>query len=402
MTSTEPTAADPQADAEPPWHALSPEAAAARAGVDPARGLGAEEVRRRRARHGENALPQPAPPAAYKRFLRQFRSPLVQLLFVAALLALALGEHGDAAVIVAVVVNAIVGSLQEGRAERSMAALRSLAVQRARVLRAGAETDVQARELVPGDLLLLAAGDAVPADARLLEAAALQAAEAALTGESLPVEKGCAAVAVDCLLAERRSMLYAGTHLVAGRALALVTATGSRTEVGAIARLTESAEEPPTPLQQRLARFGRALVRAALALFALVLALGLARGLPLGELLMVAISQMVSVVPEGLPVALTIALAVGMQRLAARGAIVRRLAAVETLGSTTVICTDKTGTLTRNEMTVRRLWLPRPGAGCTLQVEGVGYALQGRLQHEGKAPDEATRTALQQIGRAHV
>ena len=402
MSSPIASSASPGGASEPPWHALSPEAAAARAGVDPARGLDAGAVLRRRAMHGENALPKP-PPRGWQLLLRQFRSQLVYLLLVAALLALALGEHGDAAVIVAVVlVNAAVGSVQERRAERSMAALRRLSVQRVRVLRDGVEQELAARELVPGDLLLLAAGDAVPADARVLDAASLQVAEAALTGESLPVEKGSAALPLDTPLADRQSMLYAGTHVTSGRARALVTATAGRTEVGAIARLTEAAEEPATPLQQRLARFGRALVLAALALFALVVALGLARGLPLGELLMVAISQMVSVVPEGLPVALTIALAVGMQRLAARGAIVRRLAAVETLGCTTVICTDKTGTLTRNEMMVRRLWLPQPGAGRTLQVEGSGYAPQGRLLQDGQAPDEAAIAALQPLLQAAV
>ncbi len=383
------------------WHALSPEAAAVRAAADPARGLGAAEVERRRRVHGENALPQAPGRSRWQGFLRQFRSPLIYLLLAAAGLALVLGERADALVILAVVfANAVIGSVQEGRAERSMAALRRLSAQQVRVLREGAESVLEARALVPGDIVLLAAGDAVVADARLLEAAQLQVSEAALTGESVPVAKSTEAVPAAAGLADRRNMVYAGTHAVAGRARALVIATGAATEVGRVADLTQGAREPPTPLQQRLWQFGRVLVRAALALFVLVLLLGLWRGLPMGELLMVAVSQTVSIVPEGLPVALTIALAVGMQRLAARGAIVRELSAVETLGSTTVICTDKTGTLTRNEMTVRRLWLPLGADGLRVEVEGSGYEPQGRLLCGGDAPPEPARAALQPLLQA--
>ena len=227
-----------------------------------------------------------------------------------------------------------------------------------RVLRDGSEQVIAARELVPGDIVVMAAGDAVAADARLIDEARLQLAEAALTGESVPVSKSVSPVPETTGLADRHDMVYSGTHVTAGRARAVVVATGVHTEVGRIAGLTERAEEPKTPLELRLEQFGRALVVAALGLFVLVLLLGLWRELPLSEVVMVAISQMVSMVPEGLPVAMTIALAVGMQRMAERGAIIRRLSAVETLGSTTVICSDKTGTLTKNEMTVVALWLP--------------------------------------------
>ena len=299
-----------------------------------------------------------------------------------------LGHLGDAAVILAVVgVNAAIGSFQEGRAERSMAALRQLSALRVRVRRDGADVVLEAAELVPGDLLLLAAGDAVAADARLLEAVQLQVAEAALTGESVPVATTVAEVPEATGLADRHCRVYSGTHVTGGRGWALVVATGVHTEVGRIAGLTERAEEPRTPLERRLEGFGRALVAAALVLFVVVLALGLWRGMPIADVLMVAISQMVSMVPEGLPVAMTIALAVGMQRMAARGAIVRRLSAVETLGSTTVICSDKTGTLTRNEMTAVALWLPpaadqankiRPldlrGSGCSGSVRVSGHS----------------------------
>lgn len=366
-----------------PWHALEADAVLAQWACDPATGLAAPVVAQRRAAHGPNALPEPTSRPAWRAFLRQFQSPLVLILFVAAALALGLGHHGDAAVIgVVVLANALIGWFQEGRAEASMAALRRLSTLQARVLRDGREQAVAARELVPGDLLLLAAGDAVGADARLFEAAGVQVAEAALTGESVPVTKHVQPLPEATGLADRRNRVFSGTHVTAGRARAVVTAIGAHTELGGIARLTESAAAQPTPLEQRIAQFGRYLVGAALALFGLVLMLGLLRGLPMTDVLMVAISQMVSMVPEGLPVAMTIALAVGMQRMAGRGAIIRRLSAVETLGSTTVICSDKTGTLTRNEMTVSTLWLP---GGRRVGVSGVGYAPLGQIEEAGTA-----------------
>ena len=362
-----------------PWHALTVDRALADAGVDPARGLSAAQVEARRAEHGPNVLPQPAPRPWWRVFGRQFASPLVALLAVAAAIALGLGHRTDAAVILVVVlVNAAIGLFQEGRAERSMAALRRLSEVTVRVLRDGREHAVPARDLVPGDLVRVAAGDAVAADARLVEAARLQVAEAALTGESAPVDKGIAPVDEAAGLSDRPGMVHSGTHVTSGRGVAVVVATGARTEVGRIAGLTAGAEEPRTPLELRLARLGRRLAAAALALFVLVLALGLLRGLPAGEVLMIAISQTVSLVPEGLPVAMTIALAVGMQRMAARGAIIRRLSAVETLGSTTVICSDKTGTLTCNRMTAVEAWLPGPaGAGRTVAFGADGPAAGG-------------------------
>jgi magnesium-transporting ATPase (P-type) len=379
------------AEASPPdrsWHALTAEDAVRALRSDGATGLDDAEVERRLQADGPNALPEGPPRPWWRTLLRQFKSPLIYILFVAAVLASALGHVGDAAVILTVVlVNALIGMVQEGRAERSMSALRRLATLRVRVLRNGAEQNVEAHDLVCGDILLLAAGDAVGADARLLEVAELQVAEAALTGESVPVAKSLPALPESTGLADRQCMVYAGTYATAGRGKALVVATGGRTEVGLIASLTERAEEPGTPLERRIAQFGRWLVGAALCMFALVMALGAARELPLAEVLMVAISQMVSMVPEGLPVAMTIALAVGMQRMAARGAIIRRLSAVETLGSTTVICSDKTGTLTRNEMTAVALWLPD---GREITVEGIGYAPHGRLvQADGSTADAA-------------
>ena len=317
------------------WHNLPAGEALARLASEPAQGLTRDEALRRLAQHGPNTLPKAERRSLWRVFARQFASPLIYILFVAAVIAFAMGHRGDAAVILVVVlVNAVIGTFQEGRAERSMEALRRLSALKVRVRRSGQEESIEARDLVPGDLLLLAAGDAVGADARLLEAAALEAAEAALTGESLPVAKHPEPLPEDTSLADRRNMVYSGTHIAAGRGAAVVAATGLATEVGKIARLTATAADPKTPLELRIQQFGRYLVGAALSIFALVVAFGLLRGMPFLEILMVAISQMVSMVPEGLPVAMTIALAVGMQRMAKRGAIVRRLAAVETLGST--------------------------------------------------------------------
>ncbi|MBL8327442.1 MAG: HAD-IC family P-type ATPase [Rubrivivax sp.] len=378
----------------PVWHALPIDQLLRHFELDPLRGLDAGGLQSAQARHGSNELPQAPPRPLWRSFARQLQSPLIYILFVASVLAAALGHHGDAMVILAVVLaNALIGSFQEGRAERSMAALRRLASVRVRVQREGLELIIEARELVPGDIVLLAPGDAVAADARLIEVAQLQVAEAALTGESVPVAKSVTAVPEATGLGDRHCMVYSGTHVTAGRARAVVVATGPHTEVGRVARLTERAEEPKTPLELRLEGFGRALVAAALGLFVLVVLLGLWRELPLSELLMVAISQMVSMVPEGLPVAMTIALAVGMQRMAARGAIIRRLSAVETLGSTTVICSDKTGTLTRNEMTAVALWLP---GGRPIAVEGIGYVPEGRLV-EGRNPLQAVDPATREL-----
>jgi magnesium-transporting ATPase (P-type) len=380
------------------WHALDVASAQQRLGCDPAVGLSSQAVAQRTAEHGSNALPERRKRSVLLVFLRQFKSPLIYILFAAAALAGGMGHWGDAAVILAVVlVNALIGAYQEGRAEASMAALRRLSALHVRVMRDGHEQAIAARELVPGDLLLLAAGDAVGADARLIEEAQLQVAEAALTGESVPVSKNIGALPEATGLADRRNMVFSGTYIAAGRARAVVTATGTHTEVGGIARMTEGAEEPKTPLELRIAQFGRYLVAGALALFVVVVALGLLRDLPLSDVLMVAISQMVSMVPEGLPVAMTIALAVGMQRMAGRGAIIRRLSAVETLGSTTVICSDKTGTLTRNEMTVSALWLP---GGRFVNISGVGYAPQGALSEAGEpvmAADDAITGLLHAV-----
>ena len=364
--------------------------------VDPRRGLDAATHAARLVEIGPNVLPETPPRPLWRTFAHQFQSPLIYILFVAALMAVGLGHHGDALVILAVVVvNALIGAFQEGRAERSMASLRRLASLQVRVVRGGREQVIQARDLVPGDIVLLAAGDAVAADARLTEVAQLQVAEAALTGESVPVTKAARPLPEATVLGDRSNMVYSGTFATAGRARAVVVATGALTEVGHIAGLTAGAVDPQTPLEQRIVQFGRWLIAAALVLFVLVVLMGLWRDLPLAEVLMVAISQMVSMVPEGLPVAMTVALAVGMQRMAGRGAIIRRLSAVETLGSTTTICSDKTGTLTRNEMTVTALWMPD---GREVSVGGGGYLPVGEFSVDGQVitgVDEPIRALLE-------
>jgi Ca2+-transporting ATPase len=377
------------------WHNLPAREVLARLGITPAQGLAHDQAIRRLAEHGPNTLPEAEHRPLWRVLVRQFASPLIYILFVAAVIAFAMGRRGDSVVIlIVVIINAVIGTVQEGRAERSMEALRRLSALKVRVLRGGKEEIIEAHELVPGDLVLLSAGDAVGADARLLEAAALEAAEAALTGESLPVVKHPEPLPEDTSLADRRNMVYSGTHIAAGRGKAVVVATGLATEVGKIAKLTAAAADPKTPLELRIQQFGRYLVGAAIGLFTIVIAFGLLRGLPFVEILMVAISQMVSMVPEGLPVAMTIALAVGMQRMAKRGAIVRRLAAVETLGSTSVICSDKTGTLTKNEMTVTTLWLP---GGRQIEVTGAGYSPEGKLLDAGSETTSNSDTALRSL-----
>ena len=382
------------------WHSLDAAAIVSAVGTDVEKGLTPAQADSSRAKHGENALPETPPRSLMSVFLHQFKNPLIYLLFGAAGVALAMREVSDAIVIfVVVMLNAFIGAYQEGRAERALAALRKLAEHPARVVRDGREDVIDARLLVPGDIVLLAAGDAVPADARVLDAASLQVAEAALTGESLPILKDAVAVKADTSLGDRVGMVYAGTHVTAGRGRAVVVATGQGTEIGHIASLAGNAVAPKTPLERRIDQFGRTLTFAAFGLFALIMAIGTFRDVPLPQLVMLGVSQIVGMIPEGLPVAMTIALAVGVQRMAARNAVVRRLSAVETLGSTTVICSDKTGTLTRNEMTVTQLFLPEHGA---ILVSGIGYASEGEFSRDGAKVAPQQEPALLEILEASL
>jgi Ca2+-transporting ATPase len=319
-------------------------------------GLTSDEAATRLAADGRNEIARARATPRWRVLLRQMASPLVALLVAAGAASLALGEIADAIAIGAIVViNAIVGFVQEDRATRAVLALRSMTAPRARVLRDGGLAVIPAAEVVRGDVLVLEAGDLVAADARLLEAHALSVNEAPLTGESMPAAKSIAPAAPDAPLAERTDHVFLGTSVATGTGQAEVTAVGMSTELGRVARLLATAEPGPTPLQVRLARVGRMLLVASVAIVAVVAVLGLARGGSLFQVFLTGVSLAVAAVPEGLPAIVTIALAVGVQRMAARHALIRRIAAVETLGCSTVICTDKTGTLTTGVMTVRDL-----------------------------------------------
>jgi Ca2+-transporting ATPase len=321
------------------------------------RGLSGPDAAARLAERGPNELRREAGTPPWRILARQFASPMIGLLAVAAAVALALGETVDAvAILVIVAMNGLVGFFQEHRAENAVLALRAMTAPRARVLRDGHAVVVPARDIVVGDVLLLEAGDLVAADARLLEAHALGVNEAPLTGESVPVEKDPTPLPEATALAERKDRVFTGTAVVAGTGLAEVFATGMDTELGHIAHLLETAEEQATPLQARLQVVSRTLIRLCLGIVVIVAVLGFARGMTGLEVLLSSVSLAVAAVPEGLPAVVTIALAVGVQRMAARNVLVRRLPAVETLGSATVVCTDKTGTLTTGQMTVRELW----------------------------------------------
>jgi P-type Ca2+ transporter type 2C len=367
-------------DGEPAWHALGADEALRRLGSSLA-GLAREEVEARRARHGTNVLVEAPRPGPFAIALRQFRSLLVGLLVVAAVLAALLGEWIDgAAILTILLLNAAIGFLQEWRAENAIAALRRMTAPRAKVRRAGAVSAVPASELVPGDVVLLEAGDLVPADLRLLEASSLRCVEAALTGESEPIDKTTQPLGgADLPLGDRTNLAFVGTSAAAGAGSGVVTAIGMATELGRIAHSLQQAaaseEEGGTPLERRLQAFGRVLVWTCLGLVILLFGLGLARGMPAAELALTSISLAVAAVPEGLPAVATVALALGVSRMARRRALVRRLPAVETLGSANVICTDKTGTLTVGEMTVREL---RAGDRA-FRVVGEGYAPEGRV-----------------------
>lgn len=356
-------------------------------------GISAEEAARRLGRFGPNELRSPdrVSPGAILR--DQFSNVLIVILLVATALSAALGHVVEAVAITVIVVFAVVlGFVQEFRAERAIEALRRLTAPVARVLRGGSESEVPAREVVPGDMLVLRTGDIVPADARLIEAASLQARESALTGESLPVEKIAEVLPDEALaLGDRRNMVFAGTAVTHGRALALVTATGMHTEFGKIAGLLHEVESRRTPLQVNLDRLGKSLARAAFVVVGMIVVLGVLRGQPFVEMLVFGIALAVAVVPEALPAVVTISLAMGVQRLVKRRALMRRLPAVETLGSTSVICSDKTGTLTKDEMTVRRVY----AGGRSWSVSGAGYAPSGEFSSDdGGSPAPAPMELL--------
>ncbi|WP_440995094.1 calcium-translocating P-type ATPase, PMCA-type [Arhodomonas sp. SL1] len=372
-------------DGEGPWHRRSVEAVLAALSVAPAQGLSEGEVGERLRRHGPNRLREAPRRGPWRVFLDQFRNLLILMLAVAAVVAASVGHFTDAAVIlVVVVINAILGFRQEYQAERAMAALQGMLAPRAEVLRGGERRAVAAESLVPGDIVRVQAGDRIPADGRFIAAHGVQVDESALTGESTPVDKQIEPVdGEEVPLAERASMGYSNTVMTRGRGELVITATGMATETGRIAGLLAASEAEPTPLQVQLGALARRLAAVAVAVVALIFVAGLLRGQPLVELVLTSVALAVAAIPEGLPAVVTLTLALGMRRMARRHAIVKRLAAVETLGSTSVICSDKTGTLTLNQMTVQRVY----SGGRRFSVSGEGYALDGDIRaDDGGAP----------------
>jgi len=369
------------ASAPSDWHARRADEAFAALDSRADVGLTESEAAARLARHGANRIDAKAGRGPLLRLALQFHQPLIYILIASGAIAAFLGEWADAGVIFGVVlVNALIGFIQEGRAEDALAALARSVASDVTVLRDATRRRLDAAELVPGDVVWLAAGDKVPADLRLFDARALQVTEASLTGESTAVGKHVAPLPADSVLADRANMAYAGTLVVAGQAGGLVVATGRATETGRIADLLDATDTLATPLTRAMARFSNFLLVVILALAVLGFAVGSLRGEPLLDMLMAAVALAVGAIPEGLPAAITVTLAIGVARMARRRAIIRRLPAVETLGSTTVICSDKTGTLTENQMTVRAL----VAGGQQFAVSGDGYAPDGALTLDGR------------------
>ena len=372
------------------WHRLTSDEVAARLKVDPVVGLPSSQASSRLAAHGPNRLPRGRRRSPLRVFIDQFRSLLIAVLLSAAVLAAIVGDVKDVIVICVVVAfNAVLGFAQEYRAEASLAALERMLVTRARVRRDGAISLVDAEVLVPGDVVLVDAGDRVPADGRLLVAVDLQIDESAFTGESMPVAKDVLPISEGVVaVADRLCMAFMHTTVTRGRGEMLVTGTGEGSEVGRLAGMLNTAQAPPTPLQREVAHLGRRLTMVAAGAVALVVALDVVRGFAFDDILLNAVALAVAAIPEGLPAVLTVTLAVGTSQLARRRAIVKRLSSVETLGATTIICSDKTGTLTVNQMTARRV----RAAGCSFTVGGEGYGITGSITaDEDGRPIDLTR-----------
>lgn len=398
-----PTTSDPLSRNQPPseptiWHALSGEAVLDHLACSYS-GLAKDQVHHRFTRYGANQIVKKQTDSLLRLLWRQINSPLIWVLLGSGMLAISLGKTTDGLVVLAVVViNALIGFFQEYKAGRAIEALTGMVPQVAMVIREGKTMAISAMELVPGDIVLLSAGDFVAADMRLLATKNLQIDEAPLTGESLPVAKGSNAVAEDAVLGDRTSMVYSGTLVTTGTATAVVTSTGMATELGRISTLLDSAVDLETPLTKRLAEVSTYITLGVIVITALILCIGIYRALSQGitlavaarETLVFAIALAVGAIPEGLPAVVTIALAIGVQRMANRNAIIRKLPAVETLGSTTVICSDKTGTLTCNEMTVTAMWTPE--GAC--QISGTGYDPEGDFYIGGQKANHLPSSLL--------
>ena len=385
---SEPPSSPPQADH---WHALSAADALARHEVHPEHGLTEEEAAARLARHGPNRLREQPGRSALTRFFSQLKEPLVLVLIGAGLVTAGLGEWVDSSVIFGVVlVNAAIGYLQEGKAEAALAALARALATEVTVLRSGRRRRMDAAHLVPGDVVWLAAGDKVPADARIVSARQMRTIEATLTGEAAPVDKHHEPLPVDTLLADRRNMAYAGTTVVAGQGHGLIVATADATETGRISGLIAGAPQIATPLTKKMGEFAGLLLWVILGLAALTFVIGVWRGEAMADMLVAAVALAVGAIPEGLPAAMSITLAIGVSRMAKRRAIIRHLPAVEALGSTTVICSDKTGTLTENAMTVTEVW----AGGESFAVSGTGYTPEGELTRQGEIAVTCPRSGI--------
>ncbi len=376
-----------------PWHTYSTDAALEEMSVSAA-GLNDQEATLRRRQFGSNRLSFTRRRGILKRLLGQLNNALIYVLLASGVVTLALGHWVDSAVILGVVViNTLIGFIQEGKAEHSLEAIREMLTPTALVLRGGKATQIPSEDLVPGDVVLLQPGDRVSADLRLFQARELEIDESVLTGESLPATKQTAPVGRDAPLAERGCMAYSGTLVTRGQGRGVAVATGERTELGRISELLRDVEPLVTPLLRKITVFGQTVSIFIVVLALLVAGFGiLLRGLPVEEMLLAAVSIAVAAIPEGLPAVISIALAIGVQRMARRSAIVRQLPAVETLGEVDVICTDKTGTLTRNEMTVRAVIL----ADATVDVTGTGYEPRGTFVRDGKDLIPAEQPVLQE------
>ena len=381
------------------WHTLDWGGALAVLEVSSEKGLVEGEVEARREKHGWNRIEQKAGVSAWVRLVRQFHQPLIYILLAATGVTLFLGEYVESGVILGVVlVNAIIGALQEGKAEKAIASLARMAVTEATVRRNGDERRIPAEELVPGDVVIVEAGGRVPADLRLGQVRSLKVDESMLTGESLPVNKHTAVLPEDTLLGDRVNLAFSGSLVTAGQGLGVVYATGAATETGRIAEMVRQTVQIETPLTRKIAIFSRRLLWVILALATLTFFLGVWRGQPPKEMFMAAVALAVGAIPEGLPAAVTIVLAIGVARMAKRRAIIRKLPAVETLGSTTVICSDKTGTLTENQMTVQRVW----AGGQRYSVTGAGLKPQGSFFWQGETVRVENHSALEECLRAGV
>jgi magnesium-transporting ATPase (P-type) len=378
------------------WHDLTSEQVLAGLGCMSA-GLSEEEAARRLATHGPNRLPEPPRSSALLRFLLQFHNVLIYVLLGAAVITALLDHLVDSVVILGVVVvNAVIGYLQEGKAEKAMDAIRGMLAPRAVVLRDGQRHTIPGERVVPGDVVLLEAGDKVPADLRLIKVHGLQIQEAILTGESVAVEKQTGPVAADAPLGDRTCLAFSGTTVTSGQASGVVAATGSSTEIGRISGMLAEVEQLTTPLVVQMAVFAKWLTAFILAIAGLMLAFGhFVLQYDFGELFMAVVGLSVAAIPEGLPAVLTITLAVGVQSMARRNAIIRRLPAIETLGSVSVICSDKTGTLTRNEMSLASV-VVRDG---TYAVEGAGYEPSGDIRRDDGPVAPGDQSRLAELGR---